>query len=312
MHSKNKCHTFAVYYLTNTLKMIQIQNFSFSYSRKKQIYSNLSLALPSGSIYGLLGKNGAGKSTLLKTMVGLLFPTEGVVRVNNFEPKRRQPSFLQTIYFIPEQTYVPSLTVERYVNLYAPFYPKFDKKLLAEYLKVLDVNAEGKLTALSFGQQKKFIIAFGLACNTAVLVMDEPTNGLDIPSKSQFRKLIASALTDDKTIVISTHQVRDLDNLIDQIVIVDDGKLLLNASISDISDKLCLKTVAQLSETHKTIYAESSFGGHAVVTQNTEGVDTKVNLELLFNAVTTNQEAIDQIFNNQNTNHKNPSISLNQ
>lgn len=278
--------------------MIAIQNLSFSYNRKKRIYDNLSLSLASGSIYGLLGKNGAGKSTLLKNMVGLLFPTEGAIRVNDFEPKRRQPSFLETIYFIPEQTYVPSLSVERYVNLYAPFYPNFDEKKLAEYLKALEINAVGKLTDMSFGQQKKFIIAFGLACNTPVLLMDEPTNGLDIPSKSQFRKLIASTLTDDKIIFISTHQVRDLDNLIDKIIIVEDGKMLLNASIGDISDKLCFKTVAQLVETHKTIYSESSFGGHTVVVPNTEGADTKVNLELLFNAVITNPQAIHQLFNN--------------
>lgn len=278
--------------------MIAIQNLSFSYNRKKRIYDNLSLSLTSGSIYGLLGKNGAGKSTLLKSMVGLLFPTEGGIRVNDFEPKRRQPSFLQTIYFIPEQTYVPSLSVERYVNLYAPFYPNFDEKKLAEYLKALEVNAVGKLTDMSFGQQKKFIIAFGLACNTPVLLMDEPTNGLDIPSKSQFRKLIASTLTDDKIIFISTHQVRDLDNLIDKIIIVEDGKMLLNASIGDISDKLCFKLLPELPDSDKVLYSESSMMGHAVVMPNTEGVETKVNLELLFNAVITNPQAIHQLFNN--------------
>lgn len=278
--------------------MIAIQNLSFSYNRKKRIYDNLSLSLASGSIYGLLGKNGAGKSTLLKSMVGLLFPTEGVIRVNDFEPQRRQPSFLQTIYFIPEQTYVPSLSVERYINLYAPFYPNFDEKKLAEYIKALEVNAVGKLTDMSFGQQKKFIIAFGLACNTPVLLMDEPTNGLDIPSKSQFRKLIASTLTDDKIIFISTHQVRDLDNLIDKIIIVDDGKMLLNASIGDISDKLCFKLLPELPDSDKVLYSESSMMGHAVVMPNTEGVETKVHLEYLFNAVIAQPNKVKTLFNN--------------
>ena len=186
--------------------MIKIDNFSFRYSKQKTVFDKLTLNLASGSIYGLLGRNGAGKSTLLKNLAGLLFPTEGVLSVNQYEPRKRQPSFLQSIYFIPEQVYVPSLNVKRYVEANAVFYPHFSYPQFCSYLTAFDVKTEGKLSELSFGQQKKFIIAFGLACNTPVLLMDEPTNGLDIPSKSQFRKLIAAALTDDKLFLISTHK----------------------------------------------------------------------------------------------------------
>src|SRR4051812_4070620 len=166
--------------------MIRIENLSFGYNRKKLLYKNLTLSLEAGSIYGLLGKNGAGKSTLLKNLIGLLFPSEGRIVVNNFIAKKRLPSFLETIYFIPEEVYVPSLTIKNYRNLFAPFYPHFDDVLFASYLQELGVKSEGKLNTLSFGQQKKFIIAFALACNTQVLLLDEPTNGLDIPSKAQF------------------------------------------------------------------------------------------------------------------------------
>ena len=267
--------------------MIEIKNVSFGYTSKKLLYKNLTLSLTAGNIYGLLGKNGAGKSTLLKNIIGLLFPVKGSIAVNDFIPKKRQPSFLRTIYLIPEEVYVPSLTIKGYRNLFAPFYPDFDNEKFSFYLQELDVKAEGKLNTLSFGQQKKFIIAFALACNTKALLLDEPTNGLDIPSKAQFRKLIASVMLDDRIILISTHQIRDLENLIDKVIIVDKGELLLHASVADISTKLSFKTV---SET-----------GISIVQQNTDGQDTKVNLEHLFNAVTENPEMIKSIFSENQT-----------
>lgn len=278
--------------------MIDVENLSFGYKRKKLLYKNLSLKLEAGSIYGLLGKNGAGKSTLLKNFIGLLFPTDGNLTVNGFEPKRRKPAFLETIYFIPEEVYVPPVSIERYKNLFAPFYPSFDENKFYSYLEHLDVKNNGKLTSLSFGQQKKFIIAFALACNTKVLLLDEPTNGLDIPSKIKFRKLIASTFTDDKIIFISTHQIRDLDNLIDRVIIVDDGHLLLNASIGVIAEKLCFKTVSELSDTSDVLYSEESLKGFSVVMRNSYNEDSKVNLEHLFNAITYNAVKAKAIFKN--------------
>ncbi|MEO6453907.1 MAG: ABC transporter ATP-binding protein [Ginsengibacter sp.] len=278
--------------------MIEIKNLSFGYTRKKLLYKNLSLSLSSGSIYGLLGKNGAGKSTLLKNLVGLLFPTSGIININGSVPKKRLPSFLKTIYFIPEEVYVPSLSINRYLDLFSPFYPNFDIDKFSKYLEQMDVKHSGKLNTLSFGQQKKFIISFALACNTKVLLLDEPTNGLDIPSKTQFRKLIASVMNDDRILFISTHQVRDLENLIDKIIIVDKGELLLNASIADVNDKLCFKTVKELPENIRILYSEESLKGISVVHENKDGEDTRVNLEQLFNAVTEKPEIAKEIFSN--------------
>ena len=276
--------------------MIEIKNMTFGYSRKKLLYRDLSLSLGSGRIYGLLGRNGAGKSTLLKNMIGLLFPNSGSITVNDFKPGKRQPSFLETIYFIPEEVYVPSLTIKQYENLFAPFYPRFNTTEFSRYLDELDVRTDEKLNKLSFGQQKKFIIAFSLACNTPVLLLDEPTNGLDIPSKKQFRKLIASVMSDQRMIFISTHQIRDLDNLIDQIVIVDEGRLLLNEPVATITDKLVFKTVGDISEANAPLYKEETLKGIAVVEQNHLAEESKVNLEHLFNAVTENPVLIRQIF----------------
>jgi len=278
--------------------MIDIQNLSFGYRKNKLLYKNLNVSLEAGSIYGLLGKNGAGKSTLLKNIIGLLFPSRGKIFVNGFEPRKRQPQFLQGVYFIPEEVFVPSLTIRGYLNLYSPFYPKFNADQCAEYLKVLEVESVERLTALSFGQQKKFIIAFGLACNTDILLLDEPTNGLDIPSKIQFRKLISSILTEERMIFISTHQIRDLDSLIDKVIIIDNGELLLNSSVWEVGDKLLFTTLKEAPEDPgELLYAEDSVRGISVVVENTAKEESRVNLEHLFNAVTNNPKRTKEIFN---------------
>jgi ABC-2 type transport system ATP-binding protein len=229
-------------------------------------------------------------------MVGTLFPVEGEIVINGMSPRKRQPSFLKTVYYIPEDVFVPPLTIKQYKNLFAPFYPEFSPESFYQYLEVLDVSIDGKLNKLSFGQQKKFVIAFALACNTKVLLMDEPTNGLDIPSKTQFRKLIASVMYDDRIIFISTHQVRDLENMIDNVIIVDNGDLLLHASIASIGAKLCFKTVSAVPAGAKIIYREEMLKGTAVVMENTGNEDSKLNLEHLFNGVTENPAITKEIF----------------
>ncbi len=276
--------------------MIEVRNLSFGYRKRKPLYKDLNLSLPTGSIYGLLGKNGAGKSTLLKNLTGLLFPSGGNINVNGFVPSKRLPSFLETIYFIPDEVHVPALTIERYRNLFSPFYPSFNADQFHQYLDLLDVHDKGKLNTLSFGQQKKFIIAFALACNTKILLLDEPTNGLDIPSKIKFRKLISGVFTKDKMIFISTHQIRDLDNLIDNVIIIDNGELLLQASISDIARKLSFRVVEKLPPENELLYSESSLKGYSVVTENQSGDESKVNLEFLFNAITGNPQRSKSIF----------------
>ncbi|MDP1727706.1 MAG: ABC transporter ATP-binding protein [Bacteroidota bacterium] len=278
--------------------MIEIKDLSFGYNKNKLLYKNLNLTLENGCIYGLLGKNGAGKSTLLKNIIGLLFPNSGEISVNGFKPKKRLPGFLESIYFIPEEVDVPPLSIKRYLNLFTPFYPKFDEKLFYEYLNDLEIESNIKLSSLSLGQQKKFIIAFALASNTQVLIMDEPTNGLDIPSKSWLRKLIASIVNEDRIIIISTHQVRDLDNLIDRVIVVDEGNLLLHASMFDIAQRLCFKTVTEANINEQVFYSEESMKGYSIVTKNTLQEDSKVNLEHLFNAVTRYGNEVKTLFNN--------------
>lgn len=282
--------------------MIQIENLSFAYKKAKPIFQNLNLNLKEGNIYGLLGKNGAGKSSLLRNIAGLLFPYEGKCIVNGHKAENRQPVFLQELYLLAEEFHTPAVRISEYVKTYAPFYPNFSKKQFEDYLKEFQLAENEKFTELSLGQKKKALIAFALATNTKILLMDEPTNGLDIPSKSQFRKIIASVATDERIIVISTHQVRDLDSLIDPIIILDNSGIVLNASIEQITEKLLFKSVAELPKNEKPIYSESSIKGHAIIVKNEENEPSKADLELLFNAAMANQKMIQDLFTNDNKN----------
>ena len=226
--------------------MIQIKNLSFGYKRKSYLFDDLSLHIPMGNIYGLLGRNGAGKTTLLKQMVGLLFPSKGECLIFDKPSQERLPEVLSEIYFIPEEFQLPSITMNAFTKMHAPFYPKFDHELLTNYLNEFEINTNAKLTSLSYGQKKKFLIAFGLATKTKILILDEPTNGLDIPSKSQFRRIIASSMDEKRSIVISTHQVRDLASLIDHIIILESGKVVFNQNTLEISSKLSFVQTKEL------------------------------------------------------------------
>jgi len=277
--------------------MISIQNLSFSYRKNKPLFEGLNLQLEAGHIYGLLGKNGAGKSSLLKQMAGLLFPQSGVCKVMGYETRYRQPGFLSNFFMVPEEFYLPPVHISNYVKTYAPFYPDFDKEAFHRYLKEFEIPHDQRMTDMSYGQKKKVLISFALATNTKTLVMDEPTNGLDIPSKSQFRKVIAAAVSDNKCIVISTHQVRDLDNLIDSIVIIEDHRIVFRENVETVTDKLCFKTVNSLEEVGPVLFSNDTLRGHAVVIENKTKEASRLDMEMLFNAVLDQPEQISKIFN---------------
>lgn len=275
--------------------MIKINNLNFGYSKNNLLFKNLSMQLSAGHIYGLLGKNGAGKSTLLKNLAGLVYAQGGTVDVMGYDPAKRQPALLQQICFVPEEFYLPSVKIDTYVKANAAFYPNFDHAYFTALLEEFDIPVGQKLINMSYGQKKKVIIAFGLATNAKLIIMDEPTNGLDIPSKAQFRKIMASALTEDKCIIISTHQVRDLDNLIDTVIMVDENSIALKASVEEITNKLCFKRLKELNDT--VIYAEPSLSGYNAVVANYHNEDSKLDIELLFNAVLAEKSKLKPIFN---------------
>ncbi len=283
--------------------MLKINNLSFQYNDSQALFTNLNVELTPGNIYGLLGKNGAGKTTLLKIICGLLFPKDGDCYFKKFNTHMRSPLFLENLYFIPEEFYVPQITATQYVKLYSPFYKKFDSGVFDKATKEFEIPINKKLSTLSYGQRKKFLISFGIATNAELLILDEPTNGLDITSKSQFRKLIAEAVTDDKIFLISTHQVRDMETLIDPIIILENGSIIFNEPIYEISRKLLISHESKEPDQTKILYSEKGLHGYTVVTQNHSDFEGEINLETLFNTVITNKEIIKKIFKNE-VNHE--------
>lgn len=274
--------------------MIEMQNVQFRYSRKKTIFSDLSLSIPPGSITGLLGKNGAGKSTLLKLMTGIVFPQQGESLVIGQPAKRRHPDILSRIFFLPEEFILPPIPIKRYVQLNAPFYPHFDYEWLHAQLQEFSLKESDRLDKLSFGQRKKALIAFGIATRTDLLILDEPTNGLDIPAKSQFRKMIAASMTENRSIVISTHQVKDIEMMLDHLIVLQEGEVIFTHSMEEVSNALTFTQSSNGSET--AFYAENGVHGVAAIEKNRTGTDTHVNLELLFNAISACPEKVETCF----------------
>jgi len=275
--------------------MVSIRNLHFAY-RRKAVFTGLSLDLKPGYIYGLLGQNGTGKSTLLRNMAGFLFPAKGSIEVLGFEPGKRHPDFLQKVFLVPEDFYLPSMRIDRWVRYQASFYTSFNREQFDRNIRDFDIPPDAVLDEISYGQQKKTLISFALAVGAPLLLMDEPTNGLDILSKSQFRKVIAGAVDENKCIVISTHQVRDLDNLIDRILFIEEGKILFDQDLETISRKLTFKLSSDAAEVAGSLYQEPSLKGHAVIVANTGEEDSRPDLEMLYKAIVLDGEKINAVF----------------
>jgi ABC-2 type transport system ATP-binding protein len=256
----------------------------------------LSLDLQPGHIYGLLGKNGTGKSTLLRLINGLLFPKEGKLNVLGFSPEKRQPDFLRQVFLVPEEFYLPNISIDEFLRANAGFYPLFSAVQFRQYLNEFAIPEDQHLQEMSYGQKKKLLISFGLACNTPILLMDEPTNGLDIVSKSQFRKVMAGAVSEEKCILISTHQVKDLENLIDRITIIDEGGILFDQTIGSITNRLHFKISFDSEEVRSALYKETSLKGNAIILINDEGEEGRLDLEMLYKAIISNKEAVQKAF----------------
>ena len=277
--------------------VVELERVWFGY-RQRPVFEAVDVVLEPGKIYGLLGVNGAGKSTLLKLLSGLLFPDTGSIRVLGHEPARRSPEFLSAIFMLSEALHLPAIPDRRYVSLRAPFYPKFDADLLERLLGELEVPREQKLANLSLGERKKFSLAFGLACQPSLLILDEPTNGLDIPSKGLFRRIVAESLTDDRILLIATHQVREVEALIDDVLILHKGRFLLRRGIAETAADLRFAFDASPPEPQSAslMYSEPVVGGYASVWSAPGAGGGQPDLELLFKAAISNPAAFARLF----------------
>ena len=280
--------------------IMQVERIAFNYGwrQQKSVFSDFSLSLERGKVYGLLGLNGAGKSTLIYLMAGLLTPKSGRVTIDGCNVRDRLPSTLGNLFVVPEEFELPRMSLKEYATLNGALYPRFSYDDLLRNLELFDINSEIKsLSSLSMGQKKKVLMSFAFATHTDLMLMDEPTNGLDIPGKSQFRRLVAREMSDNRTIVISTHQVRDIDRCIEHVVIIDNSKVLLDESVARITSKLQFVENGTAAEAKSAIYSQPSVTGYSIVAPSNGGDETEINLETLFNATLGNRDKITEIFN---------------
>ena len=274
--------------------MIEITNLCFGY-KKTQVFDNISLSFKEGNIYGLLGENGVGKTTLLKLICGLQRPVSGSCSVDGETSFQRLPSMLQRITFLPDEVKLPdNATPQRYVEELKPFYPNFAQATFLHLMQEFEVKPDRKFKEMSFGQQKKSLIAAALSLGTDYVLLDEPTNGLDIPGKAQFRSILSKRVDERSTIIISTHQVKDVENLIDPIVILSNNAVLLDATVQRITDKLYFEYGGEKRD--DALYSEMQPGGYMNVIPNQTGEESQINIEALFNAVLRNKSRIHEMF----------------
>lgn len=276
--------------------MINAKSIQYRYTKNSLLlFERLALNINDFGVFGLVGKNGAGKTTLLKILAGLIFPTRGELSVFGFNPRKREAKFLEEIYYIPETFDVPALTIEQYELSYSYFYPKFHHQRFSQIIEECGLTKDRKLTELSHGEKKKVFIAFGLATQCRLLLLDEPTNGLDIPSKSLFKKIISTYASAECIVIIATHQVHDIENIIDHLIMLDSGQIILNESMLTISDKI---TFTQQFEAPapNAIYYEKIMGTYVTLNKREQAPETEVNLELLFKALLDRDCNVKQLF----------------
>ena len=274
--------------------MIQVEKLNFGYKKKQKLFTDLDIVFNYGSIYGLLGKNGAGKTTLLKLLSALRFPSSGSIFIDGISSDGRKPEYLSRFFLIPEEFDFPSIKVKSFIDVYSPFYKDFSKIQFDFFMREFKVPQDVVITDLSLGQKKKFLLSFGMACNTGILLMDEPTNGLDIPSKAIFRKLLVSIINEKKLIIISTHQIKDIEEIINHITIIDNGKMRFSAGIDSIMSNLLFTNDVDTNCANEDIlYMEETFGSTKLICRNNAGQDSSIDLELLFNAVISGLEIMD-------------------
>lgn len=274
--------------------MIKINGLGFSYD-SNVVLKDITMSLEEGRIYGLLGENGVGKTTMLTLLAGLKKVQSGTLEIDGQVPFDRKPSFLANIYYLPDEVPAPRRKAIDFARDHGQYWTKFSIEKFSELMKVFDTDENQRMDQMSYGQLKKTFISFALACNTKYLFMDEPTNGLDIPSKGQFRKAVSKYTSDDSTLLISTHQARDLEAIIDPIIILDHKDVLLNASLDEIAQKLYFDYSSEANA--DALYQEMVPGGNIQVLRNDMGIESKVNIEALFNAVLLHKDEIKEMFN---------------
>ena len=211
--------------------IINAQDLTHRYG-KQEVLSGVNLTIDQPGITGLCAPNGEGKTTLMKLFAGLQFPTGGTLTVLDQKPSNRPLDLLQRIYFLPSEPHAPKWTPEKILRHYAPFYPNFDHQLYRENLEAFRVDANKTLDKVSFGQKRRAQLSFALATRSQILLLDEPTIGLDIQGKDQFRRSLIAGTEAGQTIIIATHLLMEIEAVLDHMLLLKDGRIRGHLSLA--------------------------------------------------------------------------------
>ncbi len=252
-----------------------------------------------GKVYGLLGKNGAGKSTLIRILSGGIIHYKGECRIGDFSSSSRDPKMLQDIIIVPEEYYLPPILPLEYAKLFGIFYPHFTIDLLNSLIEGFEIPRKKLLVNMSFGQKKKFMIAFAFATRAKIIIFDEPTNGLDIPSKILFNQCVHKHKKLYQMIIVSTHQVKDVESIIDALILIHEGKSLLNTSIENIAQYFQVVQSEKRLSSKDVIFCIESIGGYTSLQVRKKALKKNtlqnVDIELFFTATLHSPSKIQNI-----------------
>jgi ABC-2 type transport system ATP-binding protein len=218
---------------------IVIEGFTKRFGKHAAV-DDLSLEVPRGSIFGLLGQNGAGKTTTIRTLLNLLQPTDGRLSILGHDSVSDSLALRRSVGYLPEEpTYYPWMTVDEVVGFNAAFYPSWDGELAGSLLKRLELPRDRRLRNLSRGMQAKAGLVMALATRPEVLILDDPTSGLDPVVRHEFLEaMIANVQAEGGTVFFSTHLLHEMERVADQVAILHHGRLQVRASLEDLKSQV--------------------------------------------------------------------------
>lgn len=198
--------------------------------------------------------------------------------------QKRPPVLLEKIYYLPEEIDSPAVTAKAFGELKGAFYPQFDSNKLGDLLRLFDIPEDKLMHQMSYGQRKKAMIAIAMSSNAPILLMDEPTNGLDIPSKIRFREAVQGYANPQSMMIISTHQVRDLDEIMSHLLILQEGQILFQDSIRNIEQTFeCYSSPSTMTDEQSLFMLKNGDIAHHI-RKNKTGQPSPVHLETLISA----------------------------
>ena len=216
-------------------ELVTVTNLTKVYDKRKTALNQMNLSIPKGKIVGLLGPNGSGKTTLIKIMNGLLRPTEGTVLINGSAPG---PETKARISYLPERTYLRnSMKVKELIAYFADFYEDFKPERAKEMLESLGIDENAKIKTLSKGTREKVQLILVMSRDADLFILDEPIAGVDPAARDYIIKTIITNYNENATVLLSTHLISDIENVLDEVIFIKDGNMVMQATVEEIREE---------------------------------------------------------------------------